>query len=422
MTVDGSRNPNSGEQTAPVHASTVSDLLIGATILVVDDEAPNRKLLERMVGGRGGADVHLLADPRDTVSTCHQISPDLVMLDLHMPHMDGVEVIAAIRNEFSGSGFFPIIVLTADVTSGAKEAALAAGANDFLTKPFDFTEVLLRVSNLLKTRTDFTEIETLNRSIQLRLDDRDAQNREADEARRASIDRIKQALEPGALRMVFQPIFNISEMQVVGYEALARFNVEPQRSPDKWFQEAAEVGDGGALEITAVTAALNQFPSISARQFLTVNVSPATLMGPRFEDALAGLPFDRIILELTEHVVFTDYPDLVATLGKLRSEGIRIAIDDAGSGYSGLQHLLLVRPDIIKLDIDLVKGIDHDPPRRALVAGLLNFAAEINATTIAEGIETAEELAALGSLGVPWGQGYHLARPGPLPDPATWQS
>jgi len=422
VTADDAWNSNFSKQTRPAPASTVSDLLSGATILVVDDEAPNRKLLERMVGGLGAADVHLLADPRDTIRACRRISPDLLMLDLHMPHMDGIEVITAIRNEFKDSGFFPIVVLTADVTTEAKERALAAGANDFLTKPFEYMEVLLRVSNLLKTRTDFAEMESLNRSIQQRLDGQDAQKASIEEEFRSSIDRITRTLEPGALRMVFQPICDISDGQIVGYEALARFDIEPQRSPEKWFQEASDVGEGLALELSAIAAAVAQLPSVGDNQFLSVNLSPATLMSPDFENVLAGLPFDQIILELTEHVVFDDYPHLVETIGKLRSKGFRIAVDDAGSGYSGMQHLLLVCPDIIKVDIDLIRGIDEDPPRRALVAGLLSFAAEINATTIAEGIETAEELATLRSLGMPLGQGYHIARPGPLSEPERTQS
>jgi EAL domain-containing protein (putative c-di-GMP-specific phosphodiesterase class I) len=113
-----------------------------------------------------------------------------------------------------------------------------------------------------------------------------------------------------------------------------------------------------------------------------------------------------------------DYDALVRALDGLRSQGVRVAVDDTGAGYAGLAHILRLRPDIIKLDIDLTRGIDADPVRRALAASLVAFGGDIGATITAEGIETGEELEALRTLGVTCGQGYYLARPGPLPLPA----
>jgi EAL domain-containing protein (putative c-di-GMP-specific phosphodiesterase class I) len=97
---------------------------------------------------------------------------------------------------------------------------------------------------------------------------------------------------------------------------------------------------------------------------------------------------------------------------------VRIAVDDTGAGYAGFQHLLRLRPHILKLDITLTRGIDADPIRRSLAAALVTFATEIGANIIAEGVEIPGELTTLQHLGIPWGQGYHLARPGPLPLPA----
>jgi EAL domain-containing protein (putative c-di-GMP-specific phosphodiesterase class I) len=94
---------------------------------------------------------------------------------------------------------------------------------------------------------------------------------------------------------------------------------------------------------------------------------------------------------------------------------VRLAVDDAGAGFSSLHHILLLSPDIIKLDITLVRDINRDPVKRALAWSLVTFAREIGSTIIAEGIETAAELATLVELGIPWGQGYHLGRPEPLP-------
>jgi EAL domain-containing protein (putative c-di-GMP-specific phosphodiesterase class I)/DNA-binding response OmpR family regulator len=393
-----------------------SDRLVGATVLVVDDEEPNRRLLERMVGGHGGATVHTLADPRQTVDECRRLSPDILLLDLHMPEMDGVEVIVAVREQLQDISFLPIIVLTADVTSEAKERALAAGANDFLTKPFDHIEVLLRVGNLLETGTHFADLQLRNANIQIRLDHLNARESigEALHQRRAT--QISRAFAPGSMHMVFQPIRSLADGAAVGVEALARFDIQPTRSPDKWFAEAASIGEGVRLELHAIKAALEQFPDLEPDEFMAFNTSSITALSPSLSDVLTGLPCERIVLELTEHVAVKNYPELLDRLDELRSRGVRIAMDDTGSGYSGLQHLLVIKPEIIKLDRALIDGIVDDPARRALASAMVSFADELGSTVVAEGIETADDLDTLRSLGVHWGQGYHLGRPAPLSD------
>ena len=123
------------------------------------------------------------------------------------------------------------------------------------------------------------------------------------------------------------------------------------------------------------------------------------------------------MLELTEHAGIADYNELAEALAPLRESGVRLSVDDAGAGFASLRHILNLRPDIIKLDIGLIRGIDADPARRALASALVGFAAEIGAVIVAEGIETPDELATLCALRVTYGQGYHLARPGGLPFP-----
>ncbi len=150
-------------------------------------------------------------------------------------------------------------------------------------------------------------------------------------------------------------------------------------------------------------------------QAIGVNASPATAASDALKSCLAAVPGERVVLELTEHTRFDDYTKLMPALDALRARGVRIAVDDAGAGYSGLQHVLHLRPDILKLDLDLTHGIDTDPARHALATALVGFADRIGAVLLAEGIETGEELAVLRTLGVAWGQGFYLARPGPLP-------
>jgi EAL domain-containing protein (putative c-di-GMP-specific phosphodiesterase class I) len=218
--------------------------------------------------------------------------------------------------------------------------------------------------------------------------------------------------------MVFQPVADLRSGTVLGVEALARFSAQPRRPPNEWFDEATTLGLGPELELTAVRAALVHFDEVPPEGFLALNISPGTATTPELVELLSGVPSERVVLELTEHARVNDYDVLLAALQPLRDRGVRIAVDDAGAGYAGLQHVLRLQPEVLKLDIALTRGIDTDPARRALATALVSFASEIRATIIAEGIETAAELATLRGLSVPWGQGYHLARPGTLPVPA----
>ena len=228
--------------------------------------------------------------------------------------------------------------------------------------------------------------------------------------------RIRRAIEGDGLHMVAQPIVDISSMQSVGVEMLTRFE-HPPAGPDVWFAEAAELGLGVLLEMAAVRAALELLDHLPGDLYLSVNVSPPTLASDQLLSALAGVDASRIVVELTEHSAVADYDELLASLDLLRRRGVRIAIDDAGAGYASFRHILSLHPDIIKFDRHMVTGLDVDPARRALVSALVSFAGQIGATLVAEGVETSGELDTLLRLGVACGQGYHLARPAPLPLP-----
>jgi EAL domain-containing protein (putative c-di-GMP-specific phosphodiesterase class I) len=136
-------------------------------------------------------------------------------------------------------------------------------------------------------------------------------------------------------------------------------------------------------------------------------------MSPELPSILGQLA-PRIVVEITEHEAIADYGDLMQALAALRLAGVRIAIDDAGAGFASLRHTLQIAPDIVKVDISLVRDIDKDRGRRALASALISFSDEMDMEIIAEGIETKAELDTLLELGVPYGQGFFLAKPGPL--------
>jgi EAL domain-containing protein (putative c-di-GMP-specific phosphodiesterase class I) len=218
--------------------------------------------------------------------------------------------------------------------------------------------------------------------------------------------------DPDDLTLVFQPIVDLAGATVAGYEALARF---PGASgPDVWFVAAAEAGIAAELESLAIHKALAAVDALPPDTFLTVNVSPHLLGSAPVQDALATrLDLRRVVVELTEHTPVHDLAALRRQCDELRGRGALIALDDAGSGYSGLQQLAALRPQVVKLDRALVSDADTDPVRVALAEMLGEFAGRIDAWLLAEGIETPAELAAFAQLGVPLAQGWLLGRPSP---------
>ena len=228
--------------------------------------------------------------------------------------------------------------------------------------------------------------------------------------------RIRRTIDNRSLDIHFQPIVNLKTGHPLGIEALSRFTEGPKRSPDLWFAEAASVGLGTELEIAAIELALAEMNRLPANMYMSINASVETILSDQFRESLAVVQAERVVLEVTEHTPIANYGAFATSISGLRSRGVRIAVDDAGAGYAGFGHLLDLKPDIIKLDITLTRGIDRDPARQALGRALLRFGFEVYQTTmIAEGIETNEELATLRSLGCPLGQGFVLGRPNRLP-------
>lgn len=232
--------------------------------------------------------------------------------------------------------------------------------------------------------------------------------------------RIEATLRDGQFSLAYQPIFELGAKAPSGFEALCRFSAEPYRTPDVWFAEAEKIGLQMDLELAVVERALDGLSDLPEGVYVSINLSPQTVIETDLYAALKGYPLERIVLELTEHATVTDYDSLLGNLAPLRFDGMKLAVDDAGAGYSGLQHILRLRPDMIKLDMTLTRDIDRDWPRRSLAAALVHFAAETRAVIVAEGIETAGELRALQDLGVHRGQGYFLGRPQDLEAARAW--
>jgi PAS domain S-box-containing protein len=233
---------------------------------------------------------------------------------------------------------------------------------------------------------------------------------ERDEARRG-YERVSEVIERRAFRPVFQPIVDIAHDSIVGYEALTRFAAGP--NPEAAFAEAAAVGLGVELETATLKAALAASKALPATGWLNLNASPEFIMSGEPLRALLAGSRRHLVLEVTEHAAIDEYATFRAAVAAL-GPTVELAVDDAGSGFASLRHILELRPAFVKLDRSLVAGLDTDDARQAMIVGLRYFAGSSGCRLIAEGIETEAELTTLRSLGVPLGQGYLLGRPQPV--------
>jgi PAS domain S-box-containing protein len=239
-------------------------------------------------------------------------------------------------------------------------------------------------------------------------------DRRREGAQRAQIQGV---LDASAFTPFFQPIVDLHTGAVAGYEALSRFT--DGAPPDARFAVAALAGLGAELELATLRAAIAAAAAVlPPLAYLSLNASPGLIISGALRALFAGLA-RLLVLEITEHVPIADYAALREELAAL-GPTVRVAVDDAGAGYASFHHILELAPDLVKLDIGLIRGIDGDPARQALLAGMAYFAVKRKIRLVAEGIETREELEVLRSLAIPYGQGYLLGRPRDGREPGPW--
>jgi PAS domain S-box-containing protein len=222
---------------------------------------------------------------------------------------------------------------------------------------------------------------------------------------------LRAVLASRSFHPVFQPIVDLESGATVGYEALTRF--ESGQRPDQAFAEAWSVGLGAELELATLDAAVHEAAQLPQGRWLDLNVSPRLLADPgRLGELLwsAGRP---LVLEITEHEAIADY-DVVREAVRKLGHDIRLAVDDAGAGVANFGHIIELRPDFVKLDISLVRRVNANLGRQAMVVGMRHFSLTAGCRLVAEGVETDEEARTLAGLGVEFAQGYLFGRPAPV--------
>jgi EAL domain-containing protein (putative c-di-GMP-specific phosphodiesterase class I)/DNA-binding response OmpR family regulator len=552
--------------------------MLDSRIYVADDEPANIALLDAVLGRAGYTSITAFPDGATLLAATADLEPDLILLDLRMPVLDGMTVLKRLPDTTQPGRYLPVLVLTADATRASRDQALSSGAHDYLTKPFDPAEVLLRVGNLLETRRLHEELRRRNDDLTVQVDATtqtlahrerewaqqaaalshlevretaeataqavcdelsrmsglsgvlvvaiDAAGQAVPLARDDSVDvrvRVNSPLPPeltvgwaervgagpwvgpyeagfgsslrrvaaspltamaivpmrtstamlgaivvctdmpdgipflaarlptlesfgavasallapamlsrqrrgevrgdleavlanDAFEPVFQPVLDLATGVTVGHEALTRFHDGTR--PDRRFADAEAVGLGLELESACLSAAIAAARQLPGGTWLSLNVSPALLLERRLLQQCLAAHVGPVVLEVTEHVAIENYAAISEAVASIGAD-VRIAVDDAGAGFASFRHILELRPDYVKLDIGLVREIDHDDVRQALVAGIVYFAKKSGCRLIAEGIETPGERDQLRSLGVDLGQGYLLGRPAPAPAPGS---
>lgn len=217
----------------------------------------------------------------------------------------------------------------------------------------------------------------------------------------------------------YQPIVNLRTGEVIGYEALSRGPEHtPFYSPLALIDAAHTAEKIWELEMLFRKKALERMREMEGDKLLFVNVDPEVMKSPEFKSGLTkeylsemGVESTRIVFEITERTAINDYAYFYNVLENYRNQGYMIAIDDVGAGYSGLKTINEVRPNFIKIDMDLIRDIDKDAFKQALIKAFVDTSLTTNIKVIAEGIETKEELKTLILLGVHGGQGYYLKKP-----------
>jgi diguanylate cyclase (GGDEF)-like protein len=244
---------------------------------------------------------------------------------------------------------------------------------------------------------------------------------------RALHDELLCIIKDKKIQPVFQPIVCLKDGAVMGYEALARGPVDsPLHMPTQLFAVAAQNKMLLALEHVCREASIQQAKMLAVGQQLFLNLTPEVINDPEFRNGRTkqvvlhhGLMPEQVTFEITERTAISDFGNFTRALHHYRQQGYCIAVDDAGAGYSSLQAIAELYPDFIKLDMSIVRDINNNPFKIAILEALVNLATAMNSKIIAEGVETVDELLTVMRLGVGYAQGFIFARPANPPTPIS---
>lgn len=405
--VGGSTQSVTRVDSAPPESNARSGAI---SVLVVDDDSETARGIKRSLSAMGNK-VEIQSSGPEALRALKKRSFDVVLSDISMPEMDGYELLNALR---AVNRDIPVVLLTGDPSVSGAARALEVGAFRYVTKPVSIEE-LTRIVEKAARMYRLALVEQQARQI---LSQHPAGGGADRETLNRSLDRCLDGLW-----MAFQPIVDSSSRKVFGYEALMRSKESSLSHPSAILDAAERLGrltELGRVIRERTAKAIALAPSSPA---FFVNLHVRDLLDDTLlSDESVLAPFaHHIVLEVTERASLEEVPDVRQRIGALRELGFRIAVDDLGAGYAGLNSFALLEPEFVKLDMTLVRDLHRSKTKATVVRSMVNLAKDMGTLVVGEGIECREERDALVDLGCDYLQGFLLAKPG-APFPAiTWE-
>ncbi|MCL4752318.1 MAG: EAL domain-containing response regulator [Myxococcales bacterium] len=372
---------------------------ISGTVLIVDDDETLLRSLARLLRLRG-------YEPKTATSAAAAIELvqterfDVVLSDIAMPGMDGIELLRNIRDT---DLVVPVILITGAPAVSTAVDAVEYGAFRYLTKPVENDDLVATVEKAVRyhrmARMKARAAELLGTET-------------AGPGDRAGLEvSFERALE--TLWIAYQPIVDARNRRVFGHEALLRSSEPSLPHPGAVIDAALRLEQLDVLGRSIRARAAGPVAENPAAGALFVNLHVRDLLDPTLtapESPLSRIA-SRVVLEITERAALDEVGDVRPRIARLREMGFRIAIDDLGAGYSGLTSFAQLEPEVVKLDMSLVRGIDSSATKQKVVRSMSSLCRDMGMLVVAEGVETPAERDALVELGCDLLQGYLFAKP-----------
>ena len=367
-------------------------------IFLIDDEKTLTQTLAMLLETRG----YKVQVALSGTEALRKITPDvdLILLDLVLPDLNGFEVCRRLKQE-NGRGRIPIIMLSAHCLYEDKVEGLYLGADDFLSKPCEQEELVARMEAVMRRSSHPSGNQAVENAI---------------------VGELRKILDEGLLVPHFQPIYRLSPFEFLGVEILTRPMAQgPLANPEEFFKAALRYGLYTELEILAWSRALAQLSKVFDNEKIFLNCNPYFIESCPFVRIKAifeknHIAPENVVMEITERSAITNFELFYQQLSLYRDYGFRFAVDDVGGGYASLESIVETKPEVLKIDRKIVRNLAADPYKCGVVKFIVDFCKENRILSIAEGIETKEDLDILRGFEVDAGQGYYLYKPTPLID------
>jgi EAL domain-containing protein (putative c-di-GMP-specific phosphodiesterase class I)/ActR/RegA family two-component response regulator len=369
-------------------------------VLLVDDEAHILRAFTRVLT-QAGYDVVVAPDGADALHSLDAGAFDVVLSDISMPRLGGLALLRAVRQRDLD---LPVILMTGTPNMESAREAIRFGVLDYLCKPLATADMISAVARGVQmyrlARIKREALQYLNGSTGSWIGDR------------AGLEmHFASALE--TLWMAYQPIVSWSRREIFAFEALVRTTTPALPNPGALLEAAERLGRLPQLGRRLRDEVARSADGEGSPQ-LFVNLHPTDLTDEALLSPGAALSqiASRVVLEITERDSLEEIPDVAGQVERLRALGFRIAIDDLGAGYSGLTSFAQLEPEVVKIDMSLIRDVDREPTKQRLVRSIVDLCQGMDIRVVCEGVETEAERDTLVGAGCDLFQGYHFARPG----------